>query len=185
VPSIFVPPSTNDTWTITTFLGELLDRAETLYGPRVIDCTLLGVQMGLTDQPALMHLKGNMWYISLRCSVGSSREEAIFDVSHEVIHFLAPVPKANALEEGLAVHFSLKHGCDSVPQLSKARNQLPLPYQNALAVYEEFVANGGDIKTLRQHEPYISKASRELIKHCAPKCDDKLISKLLGLIDDL
>ena len=111
--------------------------------------------------------------------------KAVFDVSHEVIHFLAPVPKANALEEGLAIHFSLKHGCDSVPQLSKARNQLPLPYQKALAVYEEFVANGGDIKTLRQHEPYISKASHELIKHCAPKCGDELIAKLLGLIDDL
>jgi hypothetical protein len=36
-----------------------------------------------------MNLKGSMWYISLRIDVGCSLEEAIFDLSHEVIHMLA------------------------------------------------------------------------------------------------
>lgn len=156
-----------------------------LYGPRAMDHTLLGIQIGLSDKPALMHLRGNMWYISLRSNVETSFEEALFDTSHEVIHSLAPVPKATALEEGLATHFSLNHGCPSVPKPTRKPNQLGFPYQNALRIYDAFTTNGGDIKTLRQHEPYISKASAALIKHCAPTCDDNLILKLLGSIDDL
>jgi hypothetical protein len=124
MPSIFGSQSPDDTWSITTHFGALLRHAESLYAPRVMDCTPLGIQVGETNQPALMPFGGNMWYISLRKGVDTNLPEAIFDVSHEVIHLLGPVAQANSLEEGLATAFSMKHGCDSVPQLAKSRQEL-------------------------------------------------------------
>jgi hypothetical protein len=35
---------------------------------------------------------------------------------------------------------------------------------------------------LRTHEPYLSRATPELLKHCPPKCDDGTIAALLGPI---
>ena len=152
--SIFVPRSSSDTWTITTFFGVLLAQAEVLYGPRVQEHTLLGIQIGLTNRPALCSLDGkNAWYISTRSGLETNMQEALFDVAHEAIHCLGPVSTATVLEEGLAVHFSLNHAHPSVPSSGKTEADLPPDYAEALRLFNSYRSAGGDIRGLREQEP--------------------------------
>jgi hypothetical protein len=172
-------------WTVTACMGELLERAEQLFGKRVKEWTPLGVQIGNGEEPALMPLGDtDKRYISLSRGV-DNMGDALFETAHEVIHLLGPVPAANALEEGVAAWFSVHYDCPQIPAPSRdlAFLETHRPrYGRAYHLYQDFRTGGGDIKVLRTHEPYISRATPELLKHCAPKCDDDTIAAFLGPI---
>jgi hypothetical protein len=175
-------------WTITTHLGELLLEAEESYGGRVQDWTPIGVELRDGSRSALMPLGDTeKRFIVLNSCLEYDMGEAVFHVSHEVIHLLGPVKRANCLEEGLATFFSLNNS-RTISRRDSLRSRLettdPL-YIKALEMYELFVSNGGDIKALRRKQPYISKATPKLIKECSPRCSQTDIEKLLGWIDDL
>jgi hypothetical protein len=175
-------------WTITTYLGELLLEAEERYGDRALEWTPLGVEVRDGSRDAIMPLGDtNKRYVVLNSCVEYDMDEAVFKLSHEVIHLLGPVAKANCLEEGLATFFSLNNS-KTVGRRDSLRSRLeqtdPL-YIKALEMYEVFVSNGGDIRTLREKQPYISKATPELIRECSPGCSEGDITRLLGWIDDL
>jgi hypothetical protein len=92
--------STAGEWTITTHFGELLLEAEKNYGDRVLDWTLIGVEVRDGSRSAVMPLGStSKRYIVLNSCVEYDMDEAIFRLSHEVIHLLGPVEKANCLEE--------------------------------------------------------------------------------------
>jgi len=103
--------------------------------------------------------------------------EALFDVAHEVIHCLGPVQTATVLEEGLALHFSLYH---AHPEAG-----LPADYAEALRLYKAFVSAGGDIRPLREVEPYVLRADPGLIKRLAPKLTDDDMNRLRLTLDQL
>lgn len=172
-------------WTITTYMGELLERAEQLFGKRGMEWTPIGVQIGMGAQPALMPLGDtDKRYISLSCAV-DNMGDALFETAHEVIHLLGPVPAANALEEGVAAWFSIHYDCPRVPAPAKdlAFLETHRPrYARAYHLYRNFRDGGGDIKVLRAYQPYISRATPELLKRCAPGCDDDTVAALLGPI---
>jgi hypothetical protein len=89
-------------------MGELLERAEQLFGKTVMGWTPIGVQVGKGDQPALMPLGDtDKRYISFSRAV-DIMGNVLFETAHEVVHPLGPVPAANALEEGVAAWFSLQ-----------------------------------------------------------------------------
>jgi hypothetical protein len=87
----------------------------------------------------------------------------------------------------LATFFSLNNRMTANRRDSlRARLEQTDPlYIKALEMYEVFVCNGGDIRALRRKQPYISKATPELIKECSPNCSEGDITRLLGWIDDL
>lgn len=187
--SIFNGPANE--WSITTYMGDLLEEAENSFGARIADYTPIGVTLRPDGPNQVLPLVGtNKRYIVLHSKFEFDLDGAIFPLSHEVIHLLAPVAKANCLEEGLATYFSVsnhhvRHDAAKVASHRKyLEDEAPL-YYAALRRYERFAELGGDIKALRIHEPYISKITPELIRLCAPACDSRLISELLGFIDDL
>ena len=187
--SIFNSPANE--WSITTYMGDLLDEAENRFGLRILDYTPIGVTLRPNGPNQVLPLGGtNKRYIALHSKFEFDLDGAIFPLSHEVIHLLAPVAKANCLEEGLATYFSLdnRHVKGDPAKVASYRKYLedeaPL-YYAALLRFERFLQLGGDIKILRIHEPYISKMTPELIRLDAPNCDDRLITELLGFIDDL
>jgi hypothetical protein len=105
-PSIFNRPSNE--WSIVTYFADLLDEAESRFGPRLPQYTPIGIHLGVRNQ-LLPYLGTNSWYVVLDSTLESNMQDAIFFLSHEVIHLLSPIQKANCLEEGLATHFSLTH----------------------------------------------------------------------------
>ena len=66
----------------------------------------------------------------------------MFEVAHEVIHLLGPVPQANALEEGLAAWFSTNYDCPTVPPPTKDLSFLETHHPRYAAAYafEELIA---------------------------------------------
>jgi hypothetical protein len=185
--SVFNRP--HEEWSITTYFGSLLDEAQQRFGPRLKQYTPIGIKLREGGPNQLLPLVGtDSWYVVLDSKVEYKMESALFFLAHEVIHLLAPTPKANCLEEGLATHFSLTHQHTNQAEADQNRKMLtntdPL-YVRALECYEAFLHQGGDIKIIRKHQPFISKITPNLIRYCAPNCDDGLITKLLGYIDDL
>jgi hypothetical protein len=100
--------NTGWTWTLTTRLGELLAEAENRYGPRDRNWTPIGIEFG-GDGPGIWY-PGDRRHVSIRLSAAARQDlsQAIFQLSHEVIHLLGPSggKSAPAIEEGLATLFS-------------------------------------------------------------------------------
>ena len=102
------------TWTITSRLGQALNIVQTKYGKRNQDWTILGIEFSTKKQPQI-------WYpgsfegrkdviIQLTKSTSCNIKQALFQVSHEVVHLLSPNGKQNktsVLEEGIATYFSI------------------------------------------------------------------------------
>src|SRR5947207_824883 len=95
-------------WTLTTYLGDLLEDAERRFGPRLRQWTPIGVQIGDAGPPGMRFL-GDTDKVFIRLSSGSEFDIdcALLELAHEVVHLLSPVHAATSLEEGLATHFSL------------------------------------------------------------------------------
>jgi hypothetical protein len=89
-------------------MSNLLAEAEGRYGKRDHDWTPIGIEFG-GNRPGTWY-PGNRKHISIRLSqtAGQDFGQAIFQLSHEVIHLLGPLEErlAPAIEEGLAVLFS-------------------------------------------------------------------------------
>jgi hypothetical protein len=105
-----LPAGDGWTWTLISRMSDLLAEAEDRYGNRDLDWTPIGIEFG-GDWPSI-------WYpgypgrrhISIKLSRAARQDfgQAIFELSHEVIHLLGPAGRraAPAIEEGVAVLFS-------------------------------------------------------------------------------
>lgn len=175
-------------WTLTAYLGDLLEEAEQRFGPRLRQWTPIGVQIGDAGPPSLRFL-GDTDKVFIRLSSESEFDIdcALLELAHEVVHLLSPVHAANCLEEGLATHFSLTNRhIDKKATVNRERIRSNHPqYYAALLLFEEFQQAGGDIRALRHHEPIISKIPAGLLRVCVPNLRPELIPKLLGPIDAL
>ena len=102
------PEKNGYTWTMASRLGEMLNRAEELFGPRDLSYTIIGVEF-CADGPQLWY-PGSRRHIVIQLSVSclTDRVRAYYQLAHECIHLLAPSGgrNANVLEEGLATYFS-------------------------------------------------------------------------------
>jgi hypothetical protein len=109
-----LPDATGYTWTLASRLGDILSRAEKLYGPRDPAYTILGVEF--KDGGPQIWYPGNRNHIAIQLSVSAMDNPALacWQLAHECIHVLAPRPdqQASVLEEGLAVAFSNRYVTD-------------------------------------------------------------------------
>lgn len=102
-------------WTLTTRTGEMLTELEGRYGPRDKSWTLLGVEF-CEHGPDIWYPGGNdsppPKHIAIRLSPAAFRDykEAMYQLSHECVHLLAPSGGKNApvMEEGLAKLYSME-----------------------------------------------------------------------------
>src|SRR5262245_12248896 len=93
-------------WTLTSQLGRMLFDAETRYGPRDKEWTVLGIELVSEEMPHIWYPANFGKTITIRLGSGAHDCELIacYQLAHEAIHLLAPTGKggASVLEEGLA-----------------------------------------------------------------------------------
>ncbi|GAB9109794.1 hypothetical protein [Bradyrhizobium diazoefficiens] len=101
-------PNGGYSWTLTSQLSELLAEAERRFGPRDMSWTPVGIEF-CGDIPHLWY-PGNRRHVSIILTDLARQDicRALFQLSHEVIHLLAPTGGVGApvIEEGLATLFS-------------------------------------------------------------------------------
>jgi hypothetical protein len=154
-------------YTLTQQLSELLNEAETRFGPRDKKWTPVGIEFC----GAIPHV----WYpgdrnhvsIMLTDNAREDARQALFQLSHEIIHLLAPTGNNSTLviEEGLATCFSteisVRYGLGlhyAVPSYVSA--------QRLIGVLIE--SNPQGIKLIREREMYFYKFTPELILELCP-----------------
>ena len=101
-------------WTLTSRLGQALDMAEDLFGPRDPEFTILGVDFTTDAQPSHWYPRsqygpGKQVIVLLTADAAADQDRALFQLAHESFHLLSSTVFGTAtnLEEGLASFFSL------------------------------------------------------------------------------
>ena len=170
---------TGYTWTLTSFLGELLEQAQGAFGARQLEWTILGIEFSGAI-PQVWYPK-NKRYVSIMLTdnAKSDPDRAIFQLAHEVVHTLAPNGggATNVLEEGLATIFQ-HHVCNRY--FIKYRNLVPAYMMAEAAAAKLIQAHPDAIKTLRTKEPYIHKFTDKLLIDTYPDLDPALATELCG-----
>ena len=101
------------TWSMTTRVGDMLAEAEKLFGPRDRSWTILGAEIRADGKgvpqnwfPGYPGRKDIVFQVVPPADVDAA--EAVFQLAHEVVHALSPMPgqRATVLEEGVAAWFS-------------------------------------------------------------------------------
>ncbi len=155
-----LPAGNGYTWTLASRLGHIIRTAESLYGPRNLDFTVLGVEIQ-GDIPQVWY-PGNCGHVVIQittnCATDSMR--ACYQMAHEAVHLLSPTGRGgtNVLEEGLATHFSARYMREHCASPNWNAN-LP-SYTRAQALVEELLGFDADIirklRALRRTFPEIS-----------------------------
>lgn len=169
-------------WTLSAVLGEIILKAEEVFGQRDHSYTLLGIDFS-PGPNAQTWTPGNCKHIIVQLSTNglTDRYEAYRQLAHEGIHLLSPTGKANAnvLEEGLAEYFSQWY-LDYVFGLGWWQNYPWHPaYAQALDGAKQLLAFDKDIiKKLRQVEPTIAYITAEQIQAVCPDASPELAAML-------
>lgn len=151
-------------------LLKILDEAEFLYGPRDRSYQLRELRItecAYAQTYVFYPLRMTRIYLTSGSKAGGYC--ASYELAHEAIHVLSPVPWGQGptmLEEGLATYFSLKHvnriyglGLESVDEPK---------YEAALRAVSKLMAkNESVIKELRVRQPVISKIDERLLVEVA------------------
>lgn len=131
-------------------------------------------------------LKKKKVVILLHKSSASNEQNALYQLSHEVFHLLAPSIKGKAiyLEEGLAVYFSLLY----LRKIGKpvTRDYIRKPeyreaYDDLVALSQTYPDLVEQIKTTRRRLPDISDISYQEFKRTFPLAPDTLARRLTTL----
>jgi len=104
----FLPEITDDRWSLTSRLGQMLVAVEKQFGERDKDFAILGIEFRTTG-PYTWQLKegGKQVIMVLSSNCLSNKERALFQLAHECIHCLSPTSfnDVTVLEEGCATWF--------------------------------------------------------------------------------
>ena len=175
-------------WTLTTRTGEMLTELEGRYGARDKSWTLLGVEF--CDHGP------NVWYprnmnkpdprhIAIRLShkAYTNYKEAMYQLSHECVHLLAPSggPKAPVIEEGLAKLYSMEiigRLCGHPPGQPYGSQSA---YDNAAGYVSQLLQiDGHAIRKLRDIEPAFFKMTAATFTEAGlSQVSQQLIDELL------
>jgi hypothetical protein len=167
------------TWTIASRVSDALAEAERRYGSRDLTFFYAGHEF-IDGNPGTWY-PGNRGHIVIQlgkeCLADFHR--AIYQLSHEVIHLLAPTggQRANNLEEGLATWFSEDYCRRTTGQTIKAG--LPC-YQRASDLVQRMLeADPACIKSMRQDEPKISSITKPTFSKYSSCLSDEEVDFLL------
>ena len=151
-----VPPS-GYTWTLVSRLGEMLAEAESLYGPRDLDWTPIGVEFG-PGTPQLWY-PGGRRNIAIQLALNALNDNAVacYQLAHECVHLLAPTGTAVApvIEEGVATVFSEDYVCREFKL--QGLTDWPSYVEAAMMVRQLLTLDSRAIKRLRAVEPSFVK----------------------------
>lgn len=171
-------------WTLTSRIGDMLWKAEQLFGARDLNWTILGAEICQTSNVPLN------WYP--RCNDGCKDivfqlvppadkdvVRANYQLAHEVIHALAPSldPTTNVLEEGLATWFSVEYtkknfGIEILPEYDSYREAYKY-------VYEMLSQDPSVIMRLRAIEPSFRCMTAKTFVRGDAKCSALTVQRLL------
>ncbi len=175
------------TWTLTSRLAQALREAEKRYGERDRHWTILGVEFTTNNQP-------QVWYpfsddkkfiiVQLTQKASCDDKEALFQLSHEVIHLLSPTgggQQASVFEEGLAVYFSIQFLNQLGFQITKNYIQTA-GYKNAYEMvamlYQQEEDVDKKIEILRLENNSLSNITKFQFMQMFPNIDDHLAEQL-------
>lgn len=161
---------------------ELLQKAEELYGKRIPDFIIDGVELTNENKPCICYpFNDNHIKIKITNICRDDKDYATFQIAHEIIHCLCPNPIeiVTYLEEGLAVYFQLECAnniclCSDDYKYIKAVELL-----KNLLVYDNDI-----IRKARTIEPNISKITGEILLSICPQIDKDLLYALATLFYD-
>ncbi|VVM48107.1 hypothetical protein PS662_00643 [Pseudomonas fluorescens] len=175
-----VTANTGNSWTLATRLGDMIYKAEQMYGQRDQSWTVLGVEFG-GDIPRIWFPQpGKSIVIKLATNALDDSIIACYQLAHECIHLLAPCGSAlvPVIEEGLATVFSedyVAHVLNGHVVTDEA------PYINAAALVRELLTiRPNAILRLREIEPAFTKMTPETFRQAGIEDQDSLIEKLLA-----
>jgi hypothetical protein len=172
----------SSSWTLVTRLGQMLSRAENLYGPRDRSWTILGIEFGLVPPP-MIWFPGDCKHIAIRLAPNALDNEvlACYQLAHECVHLLAPMGQANSpvLEEGVATAFAEDYvlsAFGSCPFLTDEP-----AYIRAAAVVRELLREAPDaISRLRAIEPCFQKITANVFGEAGLTVPRATIDELLS-----
>ena len=184
------PTDNGFTWTLASRMAQALREAEKHYGKRDKSWTLLGVEFTTAKQP-------QVWYpysqdnekfliIQLTQKASCNDKEALFQLSHEVIHLLSPAGggvKTNVFEEGLAAYFSvqfLKQQGFDVSDKYIGITAYKEAYNAVASLYELEEDADQRIEMLRLENSNLSGLSEEQIIQAFPNIDKDLVARLVA-----
>ena len=172
---------TGYTWTITSKLDDILNKAEAKYGPRDKSYTILGIEFNTDSYPQIWYPGNNkkvIIQISQNCLNDINR--AVFQVAHEAIHCLCPNGNnvVNVLKEGLANLFSIEYCAQNGHGDFWTSDQQK--YTDASDLVIELLKYDIDIiKKLRAVQPTISLIDKKLIMQVNSSVPESLIDSLI------
>ena len=173
-------------WTFTTYALKYLDELEANYGPRTAVLPYGGVELIPHGRPHTWYPNSSHIVVRLNTSVLNSLPEAIFQLSHEIVHVLCdggPYRQAINLEEGLATWFSkLATDRDSGnPHYASQAIAMDPRYQAAYTVVDQLLQQDSDaIKKLRSIQPVLGSVSSADFTTAGVNVAPSLISSLLA-----
>lgn len=158
------------TYSYSTALGTLLQKAEDLFGDRDKNWTPLGVEIALDNDTPSVWFPGNSTFISICLSSQCQNDvhRGLFQLAHEVVHLLAPTmdtASTPVIEEGLATFFSdeMSRACGWNYQSDDHR------YVSAKATVNTLLTHSHDaVRILREIEPSFCKWTADLITSQLP-----------------
>lgn len=179
-----LPDDSGYTWTLASRLGEMLQMAEELFGPRDSSYTILGVEF-IVGIPQIWY-PGNCKHIiiQLNQSAATNILQACYQMAHETVHLLSPTGgnNANNFEEGVACSFAAYYLRNKL----SAFNWGPTlqSYKQALALIaarldEDIYC----VRRLRERQPSFSEISAEQIKAEFPNLTSENVDFLIKKFD--
>jgi hypothetical protein len=165
--------------TLAYRLGQMLQAAENLFGPRDRSFAFLGVEF-TNDDPHVSWVTKQSMIIQLNYSALLDPIQAYGQLAHECIHMISPCPRkpVTILEEGIAEVFAHIYMRDNM-NFDAPLKPPETAYGEAarlVAILLHFDPHG--IKAMRQEEPTISLISKSLIWKHYPMLEEGMAARL-------
>lgn len=174
------PIPNGGSWTLTTRLGDFLAKAETRFGSRQMDWTILGSEF-FGDIPCVWY-PGNRKHVAIRLTESARYDfnQALFQLAHETIHLLSPNGSGPALviEEGIATLFAEEMMAELKIEGMHASDN----YIEALNLTRPLLSSHPDlIRGLRSLCPRIQDFTPDLVLSKAPELSTNMAHRLCDL----
>ncbi len=177
-----LPNDCRYTYTLASRLGDMLDKAERLFGPRDTSYTILGIEF-TSDIPYIWHINDSQIIIRLNLCAGAAKNtsQAYYQLAHETVHLLAPTGGNHAtnFEEGVACYFAFYY-MEKVLGEPNWHPTLP-SYKRALErIRPHLDADISCVRRLREHQPSFSKLGRKEIVTEIPNLTSDAVNFLIS-----
>lgn len=164
-------------WTIASRVVDALAVAESRFGPRDGAFNLLGYMFDGAFPRLGVDLDQKTLLLFLADYSEQDFSQAIYQLSHEVVHMLAPAGSGRPtyLEEGLATLFSEQY----TYQATGLSYTSPIPsYTTALEAVVAFMVDDQTMRNLRTIQPTFSAVTQAMLKSASPNCPDTVADLL-------